>query len=182
MKISRFLGKLFFHLSKYIILSISFYSSRLAMSLFNKLLISIGVKLNGTPRFISTDIKMDSFNLIEIGDRVVISSRVILLTHDYSCTTALIAIGGAPKTDISINKKIKIGNNVFIGMNSTILPGVQIGDNVIIGAGTVVRGNVPPNSVLIGNPGKVIGNIQEYGLKCKSRMSENASLFSHDKA
>ncbi|HOP59466.1 MAG TPA: acyltransferase, partial [Bacteroidales bacterium] len=52
--------------------------------------------------------------------------------------------------------KIKIGNNVFIGNNCTILPGTTVGDNCIIGAGSVVRGNFPENSVIVGNPAKVV--------------------------
>jgi len=51
---------------------------------------------------------------------------------------------------------IKIGNNVWIGMNSVILPGVKIGDNVIIGAGSVVTKDLPNNCVAAGNPAKVI--------------------------
>jgi acetyltransferase-like isoleucine patch superfamily enzyme len=52
--------------------------------------------------------------------------------------------------------KIKIGNNVFIGDNCTILPNTIIGDNCIIGAGSVVRGKFAENQVIIGNPAKVV--------------------------
>lgn len=57
---------------------------------------------------------------------------------------------------------IQIGNNVFIGCNVTILPNVQIGNNVIIAAGSIVTKDVPDNSVVGGNPAKVIGNFSEY--------------------
>lgn len=51
---------------------------------------------------------------------------------------------------------IIIGDNVFIGSNSVVLPGVKIGDNVVIGAGSIVAKNIPSNSVALGNPCKVI--------------------------
>lgn len=51
---------------------------------------------------------------------------------------------------------VSIGNNVWIGGSVTILPGVKIGDNVTIGAGSVVTGDIPSNTVAVGNPCKVI--------------------------
>lgn len=52
--------------------------------------------------------------------------------------------------------KVIIGNNVWIGDKATILPGVTIGDGAIIGAGSVVTKDVPPFSVVVGNPAKII--------------------------
>lgn len=57
---------------------------------------------------------------------------------------------------------IIIGNNVWIGANSVILPGVNIGDNVIIGAGSVVAKNIPSNVIAAGNPCKVIKKKEPY--------------------
>lgn len=56
-------------------------------------------------------------------------------------------------------KPIKIGNNVWIGANVAILPGVTIGDNVTIGAGSIVNRDVPSNTLAVGNPCKVIRNL-----------------------
>lgn len=56
-------------------------------------------------------------------------------------------------------KNIKVGNNVWIGGNTVVLPGVTIGDNVVIGAGSVVNKDIPSNSVAVGNPCKVIKSI-----------------------
>lgn len=53
-------------------------------------------------------------------------------------------------------KSIKVGNNVWIGGNVVVLPGVTIGDNVVIGAGSVITKNIPANVVAVGNPCKVI--------------------------
>ena len=51
---------------------------------------------------------------------------------------------------------IRIGDNVWIGMNSVVLPGVQIGNNVAIGAGSIVTSDIPSNSIAVGNPCRVI--------------------------
>lgn len=56
-------------------------------------------------------------------------------------------------------KPIKVGNNVWIGGNVVVLPGVTIGDNVVIGAGSVVNKDIPSNVVAVGNPCKVIRTI-----------------------
>ena len=56
-------------------------------------------------------------------------------------------------------KEIKIGNNVWIGGNVVVLPGVTIGDNVVIGAGSIVTKDIPSNVVAVGNPCKVLKSI-----------------------
>ena len=53
-------------------------------------------------------------------------------------------------------KPIEVGNNVWIGGNVVVLPGVKIGNNCVIGAGSVVTKDIPDNSVAVGNPCKVI--------------------------
>ena len=58
-------------------------------------------------------------------------------------------------------KPIEIGNNVWIGGNVSVLPGIKIGDNCIIGAGSIVTKDIPENSLAVGNPCKVIKNIKE---------------------
>lgn len=91
--------------------------------------------------------------LIEIGDNVTFSIRVTILAHDAST-----------KKSIGYTKigKVIIGNNVFVGANTTILPNVVIGDDVIIGANSVVTKNIPDNCVAAGNPAKVICSIEEF--------------------
>lgn len=69
--------------------------------------------------------------------------------------------------------KIVVGNNVFIGMNSIIMPGVHICNNVVIGAGSVVTKNVPANEVWAGNPAHYICSSNEYAEKMRQRMLEN---------
>ena len=55
-----------------------------------------------------------------------------------------------------IRANTSIGKRCFIGMNSVILPGIHIGDHSIVGAGSVVTKDVPPNTIVAGNPAKII--------------------------
>lgn len=99
--------------------------------------------------------------LIEIGDNVTFGPHVQVLAHDASTCTYI----GYAKIG-----HVTIGNNVFVGANSVILPGVTIGDNVIIGAGSVVTKSIDSNLVCAGNPAKPIQTIDEYILKNKVAM------------
>ena len=88
--------------------------------------------------------------LIEIGDHVAISSGTEFITHD--------AVGWLfqDHPNMGIFGPIKVGNNTFFGLKCTILPGTTIGSNCVIGAGSVVRGVIADDSVVMGNPAKVI--------------------------
>ena len=90
--------------------------------------------------------------LVEIGNRVRIASGTHFITHDGSIMCFRDELKGG------LFGKITVGNNVFIGMNCIILLNTTIGDNCIIGAGSVVRGHFPENSVIVGNPAKVVSN------------------------
>lgn len=57
------------------------------------------------------------------------------------------------------SEKVFIGNNCMIGVNAIILPGVVIGDHVVIGSGSVVTKDIESNSLVVGNPGKVVKKI-----------------------
>lgn len=61
---------------------------------------------------------------------------------------------------VEFAKPIVVGNDVWIGGNVCVMPGVIIGDNTIIGAGSVVTKDIPPNVVAVGNPCKIIKEIQ----------------------
>ena len=69
--------------------------------------------------------------------------------------------------DLEITKPIVIGNDVYIGNNVLILPGVSVGNKVIIGAGAVVTHDIPDNSVVVGVPARVIKTADEYLEKIK---------------
>lgn len=163
----RKLQRIVFHSLKFFIGLLVYVNSRAYMILYTQLLRWAGLKLNGTPRFIAKSVKFDDFELITLGNRLVVSSNVIFLTHDYSFTTGLISIGEFPKTDIGILGPIAVGDNVFIGMNSILLPGAVVGKNVIIGAGSVVRGRIPDDVVVAGNPASVVIDIKSHTEKIK---------------
>ena len=76
---------------------------------------------------------------------------------------------------LSAHRGVSIGNNVFIGMHSTILKGVHIGNNVIIGANSLVNKDIPDNCVAAGNPCKVIMSLEEYYEKRKAAQVKEAS-------
>lgn len=133
-----------------------------------------GVKLYGSIPSIQLDSSIDLSGQLSIGDNVTISKSVIILTHDYSVTKALISSGKKIDSGVAVIKPVTIGNNVFIGAGSIILCGSQIGNNVIIGAGTVVRGKIPDNVVVTGNPCKIIRSIQEH---CDIQEKYNSKYF-----
>lgn len=100
--------------------------------------------------------------LISIGDDVTIAPNVHILAHDASTKKYL------NYTKIG---KVKIGNNVFIGADSIILPNTTIGNNVVIGAGSVVNNDIADNCVYAGNPAKFICSLDDFIKKNKQLMS-----------
>lgn len=118
--------------------------------------------------------------LIEIGNDVKISEGVTVLTHGFEWSV----LKGVYGEILGSAGKVTIGNNVFIGAESTILKGVNIGDNVIIGAGSLVNKDIPDNCVAAGNPAKVIMSLSEYySLLCFLRSClQKSATFSKSKA
>lgn len=110
---------------------------------------------------------------IEIGDNVKITEGVIILGHDYSYSVCAKGCGTAPRKQ----KVTKIGNNVFIGMNSVVLMGAQIQDNVIIGAGSVVSGLCESNSVYAGNPARRLCSLEEFSDRGMASMTDSARCW-----
>lgn len=87
---------------------------------------------------------------VRIGGHSIVTARCIVLSHDYvrgvRCST-------------------EIGSNCFIGVGSIVMPGVRIGDGSVVGAGSVVTKDIPPGSLAVGNPARVIRSIEvgRYG-------------------
>jgi acetyltransferase-like isoleucine patch superfamily enzyme len=98
--------------------------------------------------------------LIEIGNRVRITADVKFETHDGG-----VGIFRDEYPGINIFGRIKVSDNVFIGHNSIIMPGITIGENVVIGAGSIVTKDIPANSLAVGVPARVIKSIDEYKIK-----------------
>ena len=109
--------------------------------------------------------------LIEIGNNVTFSIRVTVMAHDASTKKIL----GYTKIG-----RVTVGDNVFVGANTTILPGVHIGNNVVIGAGSVVTRSIPDNTVAAGNPAKIICSLEEYRNKWETseRVFDKSYRFS----
>ena len=111
----------------------------------------------GSPEKIKTGIMSDP------GDNIGIyiqANMGLEVGHNvgFGAGTAIIS-ANHNHNDHSIHdviQPIRVGNNVFVGANSVLLPGVQIGDNVVIGAGSVVAKDIPSNSIAVGNPCRVI--------------------------
>ena len=82
---------------------------------------------------------------------------------------------------IDIFGKIFVGNNVHIGTNAIIMPGVTIGNNVVIGCGAIVTKDVPENSVAVGIPAKVIEGLDDYICKNKHRFLYTKHLSMNEK-
>lgn len=127
-------------------------------------LVSMGMKVGKNFERLNNVLIDDSHAwLIEIGDNVTLAPRVHILAHDASTKKFL----GYTKIG-----SVKIGNNVFVGAESVLLPGIQIGNNVIIGANSTVVHDIPNNSVVVGSPARVLCSLDEYIEKEQNNMKE----------
>ncbi len=92
-------------------------------------------------------------NKVEFGDNVFVAPNCAFYTAGHPLDYK------ERNKGLEYAKPIKVGNNVWIGGNVTVLPGVSIGDNVVIGAGSVVTKDIPSNVIAVGNPCRVIKEI-----------------------
>ncbi len=114
----------------------------------------MGVKIGDNCKF-QFEVVLDysHYWLIDIGNNVTLAPRVHILAHDASTKNYF---------NYTRIGSVRIGDNVFVGAGSLILPGISIGNNSIIGAGSVVNKSIPENSVAVGNPCKVICSLNEF--------------------
>lgn len=108
--------------------------------------------------------------LITMGDNVGFAPGVMLLAHDAFTAREFgyVRIGN-----------VNIEDNVYIGSNAIILPGVTIGRNSIIGANAVVTKDIPEGVVAVGNPAKVVGTYEKY-LERNKKLMEEGRIFEED--
>lgn len=137
---------------------------------------SKGVKMGHGVRFYGMPNLSTEPWLITLGDNVHVTRGVQFLTHDGA---SLILRSTTP--DLEITKPIVVGSDVYIGVNSVILPGVTIGSRCIIAAGSVVSRSVPDNSVVAGVPARVIKTVDEYEEKAKRDLLHLGHLRARDK-
>lgn len=114
--------------------------------------------------------------IITLGENVYITDGVKFITHDGGTLLYRHII-----PDLEITKPINIGNNVYIGNNALLLPGVTVGNNVVIGAGSIVTKDIPDNSVVAGVPARRIKSYEEYFEKIKSESIHLGHLKGEDK-
>lgn len=105
----------------------------------NNILASIGARVYYYSRILPEDPK-----LLRIGDNVVIATNVRFVNHDRADIMLSTMFGKAYTKRYDC---IEIGNNVFIGADAIILPGVKVGDNSVIGAGAVVTKDLPSGKI-----------------------------------
>ncbi len=114
----------------------------------------LGVQLGKNCRVYTSIFNLDNVapRLIHIGNGCCLAKGAVILSHDFSRF-------GFKHPE---KKPVQIEDNVFIGKNAIILPGIRIGRNCVIGAGAVVSKNVPADTVVAGNPAAVICTMDEY--------------------
>jgi len=89
---------------------------------------------------------------LTFGDDVLVGPNCAIMTGSYLFDRLDVPL----QEQGSTSKSVRIGHRVWVGSNSVVLGGSELGDNVIVSAGSVVSGAVPPNSIVLGNPAKVI--------------------------
>ena len=123
---------------------------------------SRGVQIGENVNLINTTIDWSHGFLVSIGNRVTLTG-VKILTHD-----------GSTQIPFGVSKvgKVTIGDEVFVGHGTIILPNVRIGSRVVVGAGSVVTRDIPDNAVAAGNPAKVIGTYDDVLKKHETQMKQ----------
>lgn len=152
------------------------FPSRITSDEFTQYLSSKGVKIGKGTHFFdpqSTTVDVQRPWMLHIGQYCKITSNVVILCHDYSRSVLRRVYGEV----IGEARETFIGDNVFVGIGSTICMGSYIGNNVIIGAGSIVSGKIPSNTVYAGVPAHFVCTLDEYYEKRKSKTVEEAKLY-----
>jgi len=137
--------------------------------------LALGVKVGRNCRLFSSNFGSEGY-LIEIGNHVTIADNVQFITHDGG-----IWVFREEDPQADVFGKIIIADNVFIGINTILLPGVCLGSNTVVGAGSVVTKSFAGNCVIAGNPAKVICSLDEYKEKLWGLRISTKSLPDRDK-
>ena len=129
------------------------YSSFFSQSFSPRIVIGNNVNIN-------YDCHIGGINRIEIGNNVLIASRVFISDHSHGSFSPEDLTKPPNKRDLISKGPVIIKDNVWIGEGVVILPNVIIGENVIVGANAVVTRDVPANSIVAGIPAKVIKKLE----------------------
>jgi maltose O-acetyltransferase len=112
----------------------------------------------GEYTFIGRGVEIEISTRVTIGRHGLIAPGVFITDHNHG-TSIDEPIFRQP----SVHSTVVIGDDVWIGANAVILPGVNIGDGAVVGAGAVVTSDVPPRSIVGGVPARLIRNRNEGG-------------------
>ena len=104
--------------------------------------------------FLNVNCKLMDSGKITIGNNVFIAPNVCIITEEHAMDVEQRLAG------LEYTHPVTIGDNVWICTGAMVLPGVTIGDNCVIGAGSVVTKDIPPNSLAVGNPCRVIRTLE----------------------
>jgi maltose O-acetyltransferase len=104
----------------------------------------------GSAGWINVGCTFELNDAITIGDRVAIGHEVMMLTSTHKIGT------GQRRAGFKVTSPVSIGDGVWLGARSVILPGVTVGDGAVVSTGAVVTKDVPPNSVVAGAPAVVV--------------------------
>lgn len=121
----------------------------------------------------STWIDPDYCFLISIGDHCGFGAECLILAHDAQMDEFL---------DATRIGRVTIRESCHIGSRTIILPGVELGPRTIVGANSVVSKSLPPNSVCVGSPARVVCSLDEYLEKHRSRITVSSTfLYKNEK-
>ena len=145
-----------------------YYFGRHLLGECNNCRIRVGVELDRSSKYVFVgSSQLGEYSVLSarkrgeiyIGDNVIMGGRIVFhtLNHNYNSKDILIVRQGVTL------EPIKVGNDVWIGSDAIILPGVNIGEGCVIGAGSVVTKDVDPYSIVAGNPAKIIKNRTSTG-------------------
>lgn len=149
------------------------YGNRYNSDTYISYLRSLGMKIGKETKIYSPrNVIIDEQKpwLIDIGNNVQITDGVRILTHGYDWSVLKVKYGVV----LGSSGKVKIGNNVFIGVNTTILKGITIGNDIIIGANSLVNKDCIEPGVYAGNPIRFIMTLDEYKNKREQKQYDEA--------
>jgi len=97
----------------------------------------------------------DTSGRIVLGDDALLGPGVMITASNYE------TVAGRPVTgQAKIERDVIVGANTWLGANVIVLPGVTIGDGCVVGAGSIVSRSLPPDSIAVGSPARVVGHRQ----------------------
>lgn len=144
---------------KYISIGDGFYAGpgcRIeAWDRYNEKCFSPSISIGNNVR-INSSCHIGAINKVIVGDNVLFGSGVFITDHSHGKTTYEELIIPPNERDLYSKGEVVVGDNCWICENAIILPGVHIGNNSVIGAGAVVSHDIPPFSIVVGNPGRVV--------------------------